>query len=162
MNKKAFIGDIFSVILLLFGTAVIFILMYFLLSKINTPLQASGDIPTESKTIMSSGLAKYPTTFDSLFALFMIGLPLVSAFLAYMLDIDSIFFWLIILMIAVIIIFGAILSNIYDVIMTSDVDLNALRGSFPIINLVMTNYAIYALFVTVIILGGILFKRRTI
>ena len=159
MNKKGFIGDIVTIIFSLFFIVIVLATMALVINTISTALTADASIPIEARNMVSNANDQYPGAMDVLMALFAIGVPLVGAAFAFFLDVSSVFFWLILVASFIYVIFGAALGYLWEVITASGV-FAAVLVNMPIMDWIMSHYAIYTLAVTFIILGGLFFRFR--
>jgi hypothetical protein len=161
MGRKGFVFDVITIIVAVFMLALVGVLCYYLLDQVQQALSVDPNTGDTANGILNWGVAKYPGIIDGLVALFIIGLPLVSAGLAYYLEVSSIFMWLMLGVVILFIIFGAILSNMWDSIMTSNPTFQGYMIKFALTNFIMSNYAMYALFATILVMGGIFLKTQT-
>jgi len=159
MNKRGFIGDIVTITLSLFFIVFVLATCALLVATVKDALVADDDIPVEARNLITNANDQYPGAMDVLIALFAIGVPLVGAAFAFFLDVSSVFFWLILIASFIYIIFGAALGYLWEAVISSGV-FAAVMVNMPITDWIMGHYALYALFVTFVILGGMFFRFR--
>ena len=159
MNKKGFIGDVPTTMIYTFIGAVTFLIVLTILSIFNSSFQADSNIPQAAKNISSLGITEYSNLGDGFMALILIGIPLIAAGLIYYLDSESIFFWILGSLLAVFVIGGAVFGWLWEKFTTNTI-LETYVTQMPITNYVLSNFAMYSLFITVILMAGLFFKWR--
>lgn len=161
-QKKGFVQDAITIIVLLFSVALIFIVALQFFSGLSQGLNQSLTTPETAR-----GLAIAEQTnedagwvFDFIFAMLFISLPIASMILAFFNDIPSFFFWGSLGIVFLVIIFGGAFAEAWSSAGTDPVfGLQVQR--MPITDIIMSNFGIYALFVVVIILAGTFVKTRS-
>lgn len=159
MNKKGNVYDAFIILGMMFFIGIVSILMLLLVGTVKDALVADDSVPQVAKDIVVNGEGQLPGIYDWFFALFFIGLPIVSAIFAYFNNIHPLFFWASMLVVIVVVLVGAGYQVFWEELAT-DSELYAQMIRLPITNLVMTNYGMYSLLVFVIIAAGTFIKLR--
>lgn len=85
MKRKGFIGDIVVYIIALFMLSIVFLVIYYALSEINTGWQNSSSVPQESKDIVGDYKNRFAGVYDSVYLFLVIGYFVVTVLLAYFL-----------------------------------------------------------------------------
>lgn len=158
MNRRGNIGDALTIIQGIFFFALIAVVMWMILSNANDDWQASS-AGTASKTAFQTGTNGARVALDTIFAFLFFGLPLISMFLAYLNDIPPFLFWLSLLFIIVILMFGAFFSNLWDGLTSND-EFNSAANDLPITNFVLNHFGVYSLLVCLIVAAGTYVKIR--
>ncbi len=157
-NKKGFVGDIIVITVILFACALIFVVMAYLIGTVETAFLEDSSVPQEAKSLISDAENRYPSAMDYFLAIMIVGLPLISASLAAILDVRNPFLWLMIFVQFVFILVGAALSNAWVEFTTGEFAATAAR--FPITNYVLNNFAVYVLFVGAALILGLFVRGR--
>jgi len=160
MNKKASLLDALPILVGFFMFSVAMIFIIYVISHV-TPVFNTASIDPTAQTIYNNGASQLPTIFDNLGALMIIGVPLIAAGLAYLLNANAIFFWLLTAFSALFVIAGGVISYLWEQIAGVGAPLATAAAQVPIINWTMQNYAVYAVFVVVLLLGAIFMRMRS-
>lgn len=127
-------------IIVFFVFAIVCIIGYFVFDEIKPEIMADFTEPTANATVTDLH-SRYPSTMDGAFVfafVLMWGLTLVASF---MLDTHPIFFIFTIILLAFIIVVGALLSNAYEELST-DAEFGTVATNFPMTNFLMNNLLI--------------------
>jgi len=85
MNRKGFIVDLLGYTVILFGLAIVIVVVYYVLSQFNTAWQADALIPTESKEIIQFQTTNFVPVWDGFIVVavigYMVALILTASFL---------------------------------------------------------------------------------
>lgn len=160
MNNRGFIGDAFIAVLIIFAVATGIVFTSYALNKANDAI-STANVSQEGKDLIAKGSGDFPGAFDAFLAILFIGFPLVAAGLAFFLDVNSVFFWILFLISFIIIIAGAAISKLWNTIFGASSELTAAANNFAITNWIMNHYALYALFSISVIIGGFYFRMRS-
>lgn len=160
MTRRGSLLDTLPILIgvFMFGVAMLF--MLFVLSKV-APAFNGADIPAGATTIFNAGHTALPGIYDRLGSMMIIGVPLIAAGLAYMLNASAIFFWLLTAFSALFVIAGGALSFLWEQIAGTGAPLAGVAAQLPIISWTMENFAVYALFVAVLLLASIFLRMRS-
>lgn len=161
MNRKGFIGDVMTIIIIMLIVSIVVVTTYVFITEFNDTMQTIPAGNTESRYISSTITNQYPGAMDGALAFVFIGLPLVAATFAVFLDTRSILLWILVGSAFIFILIGAAFSNIWDVFVNADSLFSTAVTGFPITNFILENYAIYTLASIFMITGGFFLKRRT-
>lgn len=159
MNRRASVSDALPIMWVLFGMAMTGLVMGIVVGVVNTDFQADASVPTVAKTIMQTGATQFPLVMDIWFILFFIGLPLISAVLAYFDNVHPLFMWLSFLLVFVVVIVGAGIAQLWEALM-EDTVLSTQAALMPITDYILSNFGLYSLFIFVIIAMGTFVKLR--
>lgn len=114
MNKKgSVLFDMIYIALMVFFIGMCFVVGWLFFSKVNDQFQASPDISTEGKAIMSNTNTRMTTWLDGVFLTVFIGLYIGSLILAFQIDSHPIFFPISIIIFIILIIVSAVLGNTF-------------------------------------------------
>lgn len=158
MNRRGNVMDAIPILGQLLIFAMVAVLLVLILNQYNSAIQGS-DVGDVAKTLLSNGATQVPQIFDFWFILLFVGLPLISAVLAYFNNIHPFFFWMSILLSFAIIICGKIFEIVWQAF-TSDATIASVASSMPMTNAILTNYGFYSFFVFIVIALGTFIKLR--
>ncbi len=85
-SKKGFIGDIMTLLIILFVLAVTIMSAYLMLNRVNTAFQTTPGISDSGKAIVSAANNKFISLWDGLFVFLLVGLSLAATISAYFVD----------------------------------------------------------------------------
>ena len=159
MNRRGFLGDASLIIVVLFMLAMVGVVMSLVLSAFYNALSEDTSIPSEAISIIQTGAEQYPGVIDFWFVLFLVGLPLGSAILAYFNDIHPLYFWCSLFLVILVVLLGAALSELW-MDFRSDETLAVAVANMPMSDFILQHYAMYAFFVFVLIAMGTFIKLR--
>lgn len=160
MNRKGTVLDLLSIMYVLFGFAIAIVIGYFMLQQFSSnPILTST---VQANASMQTALASY-LVFDNLFLGALLGLSLSSIVASTLLKTSPVWFFLSIILLALLLVVGAIVSNSYESFIDSNAELNASASAFPKMNFVMENLLLYmAVLGSLIIIGLYSFRGQTI
>lgn len=119
MKRKAFLGDSFVYLIILFALAIFFVIMYYVVSQINIAWQAS-DFPDESKEVMSNLKNRWVGVWDGVFLFAVIGYFAIILILAFAFKSHPVFAGLAIIIMIIIGVVSVYLANIqHEILSTS-------------------------------------------
>lgn len=113
-NKKGSGLDIAYIGVILLAIALTVLITYTIWGEINNELQADSKIPAQGKTTSNQIEELYPNIIDNSFMFLMIGLAIIAFFMASMVRVHPVFIVFYFIILAVIILLGAVFSNIYQ------------------------------------------------
>lgn len=113
-NKKGSAQDLLFIGIVLLFASVTILIGYKISDEINTEIQAKDIADSHGKTAVSSLNSNYPGVIDNSFLLLMIGLGIGALIFASLVRVHPIFIPFFIIMLALIIFFSGIFSNIYQ------------------------------------------------
>lgn len=160
MNRKGNIMDGLVVVMILGVMAITSVVVFLAISLIQDSLNADPSVGQDAKDMITKGESSFPRIMDFWFALFLIGLPLGSAVLAYFDNIHPLFFWLSLGVIIVIVILGASVQTLWGEL-AEDAELNTSMQGMPITYFLMNNLGFYSFFCTLVIVFGTFVKLRS-
>ena len=158
-GRKAFIGDVMTIIVFAFIMGITILVGYLLLSSWNTQVQASTTIGAPAQTLTQTQTSKFPSLWDGLFGVIFIGMSLAAAISAYFIDTHPIVFALCVIILAVFIIAGAAISNTYNAIESSGV-FATFSASFKLMHYILNNLGLYMLVEGALIMIALFTKAR--
>lgn len=142
LKKKAFVGDIMTLIVFVFILAITIMVGYLILSNINNQWTAK-DMGTVSKNIVNDQTNRYINLWDGLFGFLLVGLSLAAAISAYFIDTHPVLFPLLLIVLAAYIFVAASVSNAYWGIEGSTA-FSSFAESFKLMHYVMNHLGYYA------------------
>ena len=149
-------NDSVLIAVFVFVAAIAAVPVLMVMSEFNTAIQDS-DLNTEGKDNIASTASALPRVFDWMFALFAVGLPLVTMGLAYTTRVPSAFFWLSIGFLLLLVFVASGLQEGYESL-AADAGTASTISTIPITNWVMTNLLSYSIFVFFMIAWGTYIK----
>jgi hypothetical protein len=157
LNKKGSFGDLFYIMVVLLVCAFVFVIGWVIHSKVNDSFQANDDIAQRGKDMMQDGKDRYVKTFDNLFLTIGIAMYLGALILAWQVDTSPVFYFLSIVVFAVLVILAAAYGNAYYTF-SQNAQITTFADDFDIIPLVMNNFV--ELFVVMGFgLAGVMYAR---
>lgn len=139
IGKKASIGDVFYIAVVLLVIAISFVLGWLVFGKINDEIQLQPDFSDRGKNIMSNSAEQFPGMFDGVFLTLLVGLWIATMILAWQIDSHPVFYVLTIIAAIMLVIITSALGNTYYNIM-QDPNISSFADDFTIIPFVMNNY----------------------
>jgi len=158
INKKAGLPDGFFLIAAFFAIALIFILMFVIVSKMNDEFQDSSVIDANAKALSSELVGKYANLFDKMFLFIVIGLMFAVLAGAWFINSHPALFWISVPILAFTIWIGALFANIYKEITAND-KISSYVSSFGYTNFIWDNFVV-VITVFVLMLGLALYAKR--
>ena len=138
--KKGSTQDVFFLAVWATLCAIVFVIGWMMMSKINAELQGSG-ISATGKTIVQDTTDNYVSWFDGIFLTAILLLWAVALVLAFQIDVHPIFFIFTVIIYAILVIISAVLGNtFYD--FASNAGISAYADAFTIIPFVMSNFVV--------------------
>lgn len=159
MNQKASVYDVIPIIMMMFGMAFAAVIVVTMMNLVNTDFAADTTISPVAQHIMATGASQAPGTFDLIFVMLFVGLPMISAVFAYFNNIHPLFFWASLGIVLLIVMVGAGLAQLWADINT-DTLLASQAALMPMMNFILSHYGLYSFFVFVIIAAGSFVKLR--
>jgi len=137
-KKGDVVIDWLVVIAALLVTAILFIVAWQVMGKINTAFQDNPHMLNESKEQTSQFYTKMNGWMDFIFAFLLFGCWIASMIFAYFIDSHPVFFVLSLLMLVFVIIFGAVASNTFEAF-TDTTAFSTAENAFPIMLFIMNH-----------------------
>lgn len=159
-KKGQMISDIVIIIIILFLFAAVAVIYSMVQSELNDSIQADDDMSSDAKQISQDATDTYPSSFDYMFMILLIGLWVVALITSFFIDTHPIFFGITVFLLGIILAMPVYLSNIYSDIIITDSDLSVYAANFPKINFVMDNYLQVIIVVAVTVLIALYAKMR--
>ena len=128
-------------IIFLFIIGLTLMLVFKGFSGINDNLQDSDFLPAEQKATLQGQTDNYKTLWDNLFILLLGGFTIWAWYAAFKFNESTIMLLIVIVLIALLFIFAAFLSNQYDDTLSGDL-LAGFENFFPKMNWVLSNLVI--------------------
>lgn len=157
MNRRGSLTDGPYIIVELFVFAILTVVALKVLVAFNDALIPVPGIDV-AQSILLDATTKAPQVFDAIFGAMFVGLPLISAILAGINAVPPFFFFVLIGYALFQIVLGKALEIAYTGLIAGSAEISTISSSMPILNYVMTHYAIYSYLVIVIIAIGTFVK----
>ena len=154
MNRRGNLNDLPLILSWLFSAGMILIVLLYFINVFNDGIAADDNLSSIAKSSSNNLNDQAPGVFDFLFAIFFIGLPIVSAALAFFNDISPIFFFASLALIILFMVIGASYQQVWENANNEDTGFRDMSSNLPITNFIMSNFALYTFFVFVIIASG--------
>lgn len=143
LNKKGYIGDIFTIFVVILIVAVVVFLSYRIIDEFNTSVQTSSNYGATSKSISQTGFNDFRPSWDYGFLFLVVGFWLVSLILTIFIDTHPIWYIISWLMLIFMVLGTYLLGNIYHSFVT-DSPLTSVEANFIFIPYVMNNIGLIA------------------
>jgi hypothetical protein len=158
-NRKGFIGDALTVVIFAFILGLTIMIGWLVLSSWNSKVQESPNMGAVAQSLTQIQTNKYPGLWDGLFGVIFIGMSLAAAISAYFIDTHPIVFALILIMLAVFIMVGAVLSNSYASVEAA-APFNTFASSFRLMHYILNHLGAYVLIEGALIMIALFTKAR--
>lgn len=158
-TRRGNVSESIGIITFLFILGITSIVGVFFMNALNTAIQDDTTIGSDQKNMMATAAAAYPGVIQFWFILFFVGLPLISAALAYFNYVHPVFFWISLLLVFFAVLVGSGLSELWASL-ADDADFGSVQAQMPIMNYVLSNYGLYSFFIFVVISAGTFVKLR--
>lgn len=142
-SRKAFVGDIMTLLIILFILAITIMAAYLMLNRINDAFQATPDIGAAGQAIVNESTSKYVNLWDGIFAFLLVGLSLAAAISAYFIDTHPLLLPLLLIVLVAYVFVSAAIANAYWEVESSDA-FSSFAESFRMMHYIMNHLAIYA------------------
>lgn len=120
-----------------------------IMTPANTAIQASS-MTNDSKLVVSDFNEFIPKSLDWVILLLFIGLPLIAFGLAFTNYVPSAFFWIAVLLVFVLSVFGGIVQLVWGAVTESGV-LSVAATAYPYADFLFSNYMFYILIVVALL-----------
>lgn len=147
MRRKGSISDTFFIAIMLFITAITFVVGWMMMSKVNIEFQATDNIAQVGKDIVSDTTSRYVSWFDGIYLTVLVLLWIVTLVLASKINVHPVFFMFTILIYGILVIITAALGNAFYTF-ASNAQITEYADAFTFIPFIMNNFV-----ATMVILG---------
>jgi hypothetical protein len=113
-SKKATIDDLVYIMVVVATLSIFILISYKVVHTLNANTDLQDKMDSYGKNALSSIDNTYPTALDSSYLLLLVGLCIITLFLAGMVAVHPIFFIFYLVMLVIIVIIGGALSNVYQ------------------------------------------------
>lgn len=156
LGNKGSVADLMLVVFVCFVVAISGIIGLYVVGQFNTTLAntTSGTIVTAPALNVTTKVASAFAVFDTSFPLMFIGMNLAIMFLSYLVRTHPIFLIFAVLLLAIVILTGATMSNAYQTFAESP-QLSSTASQFPLTAFIMQNLVMLQIifgFIDIIIL----------
>lgn len=131
---------------LILAFAILIIVVFTLISSINTDIQSDSEVQNITKEVMNDTTAKFPTWFDNGFVFMVIAVWIAVILLSFIIDSNPVYIIVSVFLLMIVFIVGAMASNIYEDVAT-DSEFSAAAAQFPKINFIMDYFLIYTIII---------------
>ena len=142
-GKKGFVGDIITLLILLFILGITILAAYLILSSVNTQFQADEQIGDSGQAIVDNATSKYINLWDGIFVFLLIGLSLAAVISAYFIDTHPLLMPLLLIVLVAYIFVAAAIANAYYEIEASSA-FSGFAESFKMMHYIMSHLGLYA------------------
>lgn len=148
MNKKGnVIAELIIILVLLVTVGIVSFIGFKTFDDLNNIVQSDPEMSSEGKTLTSDLHSRYPALFDGAFMFLLVGLWIAAIIFSFMIDTHPVFLIFTLILIAIIMVIGANLSNTYETLINDD-GFSAAASNFP-----MTNFVFSHLVETICVIG---------
>lgn len=159
LGKRGNVLDSITILVGLFVAVLCMVIMGVVINVTATALNADSTLPPEAQSIITHVDNRFLPLMDFWAVLFLVGLPLISAVLAYFNNIHPLFYWISIIFVILAVLWGASLSELWGEV-SEDSTLQTSITQMPMADYILQNYGWYSMFVFVIIASGTFIKLR--
>lgn len=144
MNKKGqTVIDVLLVMLILLVVSVGSIFAHFIITEVNSDVQADSDMHTEAKSSLRTVTDNFPQTFDNAFLIMLILFWVLLIVTSVFIDTNPIFFVLVCVLLTFLFVIGMVVSNVYSDILTDSGQLSTFAAAFPTTHFVMGHLLLF-------------------
>jgi hypothetical protein len=151
MNRRGIAMDLPQYVAVVFIMAVLFLITYFIISTINTEVQADSAFAGTPATFYGSMTERMPLAFDSGVILFVFLLAFVLLGLSWLLATNPVLFAILWLVAVLCMILGGFLANAW-VDITSSGALAAAAANLEMTNFLLSHYLIFSVVQAILML----------
>lgn len=153
------IGEIIQLLIVIFLFAILSVVIYKTFTEVNNDIQADPDMGALPKAKLDDLHSRFPATFDGAFLTIFALLFILGVVASLLFDSHPVFFIVIILIMAFLMVASGFISNSWAEFMDDD-ELSTYQQTFPISNWFMDNLLL-VMGVSASVFGSIIyFKRR--
>jgi len=160
LNKKGYIGDVLLWIVVIGVFSMAAIMTYMMNSEIKTAVDAEPSITANAKTQVDNIVTPMPAWIDGVVAILIFGSAITLFFSVLLIRDFPGFFVFIWILVGIMILVAAILSNTYFEFL-QDPDVAVAAADFTFLNFIMNNYVIAAIFWGVSLGAAMLLNNQT-
>ena len=135
------IRDMAFYMVLIFTVAASMFAIYMVLDEINTAWQTAPGVPMVAKTASADFHTRAPMAMDYFLLTGLLGVFAFVLLLVWFIDINPIFFFVMLIVVAVLAGIAGYFSNAWEM-MSQDANISAAISNFPITNFIMSNYLV--------------------
>jgi len=160
-NKKGnAVLDTLTIVVVLIIFIFILMTLYPLFGDINADVQADADLPNATKEMVQTQYTNFPLAFDNIFMFLLAMFWMLVLVASFMVDAHPIFFIVAVILIASLVIIGAIISNTYEE-MELEADFDNFGDAFPTIHFFMEHIVAFILAIAFSVSFVLYAKLRT-
>lgn len=137
MKRKAFLGDLFLYILILFSMAIVLLAIGLTWNELNAAFQADANIPAEAKAIINTQATRHAQIWDRWAVLAVLGYIIAIVVTAMSIRSHPVFAMLAMVVLVILGIVSVYLSNTYRTFITATPEIAAVAADFPRYNFIM-------------------------
>lgn len=160
MKKKGYIGDIALYICLIFLIGIALVVIWYMLSNINTAIQASDGFSSGSKSIVSNFSGRFTKIYDAFFVFMIIGLFICILIFGFSIQSHPVFAMFALVMGIFLTIASIYLANAYHNTMGSG-ELSSYASQFTMMNVIMPKMPHIVLIFTIVFIVILYAKTRS-
>lgn len=157
-NKKGDLQDVFLFTILAFGLVIAGLFALKIFSVINTQFQASSQIPTESKALLTVTGQRLPKWIDYGFIFLYVVLMIVGLFLAFQIPTTPAMFPISIIYFILLVFISRIFETIYTRI-SAESTMSAVASQFTVIPFIIDKLPTISFIFGVLIIGIMVIRR---
>jgi hypothetical protein len=130
MKRAQIPVDLIIIVVVLVAFSIAGFIMYQFLGEFNTDFQSDLSYNNQSKAILQDTTTTYPSFIDGAFIFILVGLWIALLVSSYFIESHPIFFVFVLLLVIIVLIFGAMMANSYTELM-GDSEMATIMDSFP-------------------------------
>lgn len=144
--KKSKKGNIFlegiTILVVIFILILVAIMGHEIFNDVNNIVQEDSQISDSAKDHMQTSYTNYPKVIDGIFIFLLVGLWIAAVSFAFFIETNPVFFIMSIILIIIVLIVGAIISNAYVEISQDEGLSNPVEIAMPISYFIMSNLVV--------------------
>lgn len=161
MNRRGNIFDSVGIIVTVFTIAILCVVGVLFVQKLYVGITSTTGLPSTATNMVTDMNTDIGWVLDFFIAMLFIAMPIGSMLLAFFNNIHPLFFWASIGVTMLVIIIGSAFGDAFVSFMNSDTITGA-TSEMPITTTIFNHFAMYSLFVVLIIAAGVFVKSRQI
>jgi len=126
--------------------------------SVNTEIQADPDVSTEAKDMLGERTTEYPKIIDGMVVFLIVGLWIAAVAFAYFIETSPLFFIISVILLVIVLVIGAILSNAFQELTTEE-GLTDAPTAFPMSYFIISHIVETLLVITISIAIALFAKQ---
>lgn len=160
MNRRGNVLDVIPVLIIILSVAILLFVGLVITDNLSTTFLNASGVPAVASNISTSINSQASWTFDFIFVMLLFTLPLVSAMMAYFLNIPPFFYFASLGVVMIIVILANAFGDGYTSFTGSSATMTSVAARLPMTNYIMSHFVMYAFVSVIIIMFGVFMKPK--